>query len=43
MLGEFADEALLASARATPERLTEQGFQFRHGELDAALADLYSR
>ena len=37
-LGEMADEALLASARAVPARLIEAGFQFAQPTLDAALA-----
>jgi uncharacterized protein (TIGR01777 family) len=40
--GEMADEALLASTRAVPRRLTEAGFGFRHpdlvGAFDAALS-----
>jgi uncharacterized protein (TIGR01777 family) len=40
VLGEVADEALLASARAVPRRLTEAGFGFRDADLDATLADL---
>jgi len=40
--GEMADEALLASTRAVPRRLTEAGFAFRHpdlaGAFDAALS-----
>ena len=39
-LGEFADEALLASARVQPRRLVEIGFEFQHSELLAALRDL---
>jgi len=37
-LGEMADEALLASARAVPAKLTEAGFQFAQPTIDAALA-----
>jgi len=37
-LGAIADEALLASARAVPSRLTTAGFQFAHPTVDAALA-----
>jgi uncharacterized protein len=36
--GEMADEALLASARVVPARLTAAGFQFAHPTIDAALA-----
>jgi hypothetical protein len=38
-LGEMADEALLASARAFPSRLTTAGFRFAHPTVDAALAE----
>jgi hypothetical protein len=37
-LGEMADEALLASARAVPVRLLSAGFQFVHPSLNLALA-----
>lgn len=37
-IGEMADEALLASARALPTRLTQAGFQFAHPTLSEALA-----
>lgn len=33
----LADEALLASQRAVPERLRESGYAFRHATLEAAL------
>ena len=36
-LGEMADEALLASARAVPTRLLAAGFHFEHAQLQAAL------
>jgi uncharacterized protein len=36
-LGEMADETLLASARALPTKLLQSGYQFRYGELEAAL------
>jgi hypothetical protein len=36
-LGSMADEALLASARAFPSRLTTAGFQFTHSTVDEAL------
>ena len=42
-LGDMADEALLASHRAKPKRLTEEGFEFRWSSLEAALSDLLSR
>lgn len=35
-----ADEMLLASQRATPKRLGESGYQFRHATLEDALAAL---
>jgi uncharacterized protein (TIGR01777 family) len=37
-LGQMADEALLASARAVPTRLLDAGFQFTHSMIDEALA-----
>jgi hypothetical protein len=37
-LGKMADEALLASTRAVPARLTGAGFQFTHPTVDEALA-----
>lgn len=37
-LGEMADEALLASTRVLPARLTSEGFVFQHPVLDRALA-----
>jgi uncharacterized protein (TIGR01777 family) len=43
MLGQMADELLLASARATPRRLLESGFAFRHARLEAALRHLLDR
>jgi hypothetical protein len=36
--GEMADEALLASTRAIPKRLTQAGFAYLHPNLDDALA-----
>lgn len=41
--GEMADEAVLASARAVPERLTTSGFVHADGDLDAALAAMLDR
>lgn len=38
LLGEMADELLLASTRVLPRRLLASGFAFRHPALDAALA-----
>jgi NAD dependent epimerase/dehydratase family enzyme len=37
-LGEMADEALLASARAVPAKLLEAGFRFAQPTIGAALA-----
>src|SRR5215470_504200 len=39
-MGEMADEALLASARVIPARLTQSGFSFQHGHLASALESL---
>ncbi len=40
LLGEMADELLLASARVEPDRLLLSGYAFRHPELEGALRDL---
>ncbi len=40
VLGDAADEILLAGQRAVPKRLTDAGFEFRHATVDAALADI---
>lgn len=40
LLGEMAQEALLASARVRPARLLERGFAFRFAELAVALRHL---
>lgn len=40
VFGSLADEALLASQRVEPARLTAAGFSFQHPRLDHALADL---
>jgi uncharacterized protein len=37
LLGEMADEMLLASQRAVPRRAGELGFTWKHPELDAAI------
>lgn len=37
VLGEMADAALLASAKAVPMRLVETGYRFKHAKLEAAL------
>jgi NAD dependent epimerase/dehydratase family enzyme len=39
----MADEALLASERAFPSRLTTAGFQFTHSTVDQALAAALAR
>ncbi len=39
-LGAMADELLLASARAVPERLLKSGYEFRHANLELALRHL---
>ena len=43
LLGQMADELLLASARVTPRRLLETGYVFRHPELPAALRHVLGR
>jgi uncharacterized protein (TIGR01777 family) len=43
MLGEIADELLMASARVEPVRLQETGYTFRHPELEATLRYLLGR
>ena len=40
VVGELADEGLLASARVVPKKLSESGFQFRFPELKSAFDDL---
>jgi uncharacterized protein (TIGR01777 family) len=42
-LGQMADEALLASARAMPKRLMEGGFRFAQPNLEGALAAALGR
>lgn len=39
MLGEMADELLLASARIEPARLLASGYKFKHGNLEHALRE----
>ncbi|MGD8719100.1 MAG: TIGR01777 family oxidoreductase [Candidatus Zixiibacteriota bacterium] len=39
-LGEMADELLLASQRARPEKLSAAGFEFGYTDFEAALPDL---
>lgn len=42
LFGEMADEILLASQEVLPQRLLQQGFAFSWGELEQALADIFS-
>jgi len=42
-LGAMADELLLASARALPERLIESGFEFGHKDLESTLRHLLGK
>ncbi len=37
LFGEFADEALLASARVLPKKLLDSGYVFREPDLESAL------
>jgi uncharacterized protein len=43
VLGQMADETLLASTRAVPDRLAEIGHRFRHEGLEAALRHVLGR
>jgi uncharacterized protein (TIGR01777 family) len=43
LLGESADEMLLASTRVRPSRLLDSGYRFRHPRLEAALRHLLGR
>ena len=40
LMGEMADELLLASARVEPARLLESGFKFQYPDLEPALRHL---
>lgn len=40
MFGEFADETLLASTKAVPEKLLQAGFEFQHPDLQTALESI---
>jgi uncharacterized protein (TIGR01777 family) len=40
VLGEMANDLLLASARVQPRRLLESGYKFRHPDLEPALKEL---
>ena len=43
MMGEMADEVLLASQRVYPKRLLDHGFEFRYPELEPALRHLLGK
>jgi uncharacterized protein (TIGR01777 family) len=43
VVGDMADEALLASARVIPARLAETGFRFQHAQLASALESLLTK
>ena len=43
LLGDLADELLLASTRVVPLRLKETGYEFRHPELEGALRHVLGR
>jgi NAD dependent epimerase/dehydratase family enzyme len=43
VLGEFADEMLLASIRADSTKLGGSGYEFRYPELEGALRHLLGR
>jgi uncharacterized protein len=43
LLGELADEALLASVRVEPAQLKTNGFVFQHPDLDSALASMLKK
>jgi uncharacterized protein (TIGR01777 family) len=43
VLGEMADELLLASARIEPAKLLATGYKFHHTELEKALRDLLGK
>jgi uncharacterized protein (TIGR01777 family) len=43
MLGQVADEVLLASQRVEPAKLQETGYQYRYPELEGALRHLLGR
>ena len=41
MFGDFADEALLSSTKALPEKLTQAGYTFQHPDLKTALDGIF--
>jgi hypothetical protein len=42
-MGEMADDLLLASTRAVPQRLLEAGYRYRHPQLESALRHVLGR
>ena len=42
LLGEMGREAVLGSQKALPDRLLEEGFSFRFGNVKEALKEIYS-
>jgi NAD dependent epimerase/dehydratase family enzyme len=38
VVGEMADELLITGQRVVPDALSEAGFEFRHADIDSALA-----
>ena len=43
MFGDFAEEALLSSTKALPEKLTQAGYKFQHPDLQAALNSILNK
>ncbi|MBM4076615.1 MAG: TIGR01777 family protein [Planctomycetes bacterium] len=43
VLGEMANDLLLASVRVAPEQLLQHGFRFEHGDLETALRAVLNR
>ena len=43
VLGEMADELLLASTRVEPQQLVQSGYEFRQPTLEVALRHLLGR
>jgi hypothetical protein len=41
IFGKMADEVLLASQKAMPKRLLENGFEFKHPDLEKAFANIF--
>ena len=42
VLGDFAEEGLLASARVVPKLLLDSGYSFRYAKIDEAMAEITS-